>query len=309
MDNTIQIYNTLSDTEVQRNKLSDSAQLKKASNNGISLSDAEKSRIAEASRGFESMFVNIMFKEMKKGLLDKDDDEENDSLSVFGADTFEGYTDMMFSDEISKSGKGIGIAEMIYSHLTGGDTLKPITMEVPDEIPKKLHVIPNVNVEPSIMKTPIENNPIIESKPTIFGDSFIDRLNSRISKYENIINEASSTFKVPKNVIKAIIGAESAGRADAVSSAGAKGLMQLMDGTADNLGVKNSYDPKQNIFGGTKYIKMMLDKFDGNIDYALAAYNAGPGNVMKYSGIPPFKETQAYVVRVKKYMKIINNGM
>ncbi|MCL5990822.1 MAG: transglycosylase SLT domain-containing protein [Bacteroidetes bacterium] len=300
MAHSIQIYNALSDTEVQRNKLNESAQLKNASIKGINLSDAEKSRIAEASRGFESMFVNIMFKEMKKGLLDKEDDEKNDSLSVFGADTFEGYTDMMFSDEISKSGKGIGIAEMIYSHLTGGDSLKPITMEVPDNIPE-------VKVEPSILKAPIESNPIKESKPTIFGDSFIDRLNSRISKYENIINEASSIYKVPKNVIKAIIGAESAGRADAVSSAGAKGLMQLMDGTADNLGVRNSFDVKQNIFGGTKYIKLMLDKFDGNIEYALAAYNAGPGNVMKYSGIPPFKETQSYVVRVKKYMKILNN--
>ncbi|MBI5325113.1 MAG: lytic transglycosylase domain-containing protein [Ignavibacteriae bacterium] len=205
----------------------------------------------------------------------------------------------MFSDEISKSGSGIGIAEMIYSHLTGGDTLKPITKEVNEKLPA-------VKIEPSILQIPTESNPIKESKPTIFGDSFIDRLNSRISKYENIISEASKIYKVPKNVIKAIIGAESAGRTDAVSSAGAKGLMQLMDGTADNLGVRNSFDPRQNIFGGTKYIKQMLEKFDGNIDYALAGYNAGPGNVMKYSGIPPFKETQAYVVRVKKYMKLLS---
>jgi len=302
MDNSFQIYNTLSDSEVQRNKMSESGLLKNASVKGSNLSDTEKAKIAEASRGFESMFVNIMFKEMKKGLLEKDEDEENDSLTVFGADTFEGYTDMMFSDEISKSGKGIGIAEMIYSHLTGGDTLKQITKE-------NLNVIPEVKIEPSILKVPVESNPIKESKPTIFGDSFIDRLNSRISKYENIINEASSTFKVPINVIKAIIGAESAGKADAVSSAGAKGLMQLMDGTADNLGVRNSFDAKQNIFGGTKYIKLMLDKFDGNIDHALAAYNAGPGNVMKYSGVPPFKETQSYVVRVKKYMKILNSEL
>ncbi|TAL69242.1 MAG: murein transglycosylase [Bacteroidetes bacterium] len=299
MDNSIQIYNTLSDTEIQRSKLNDVSQLNNASGKASNLSDAEKAKIAEASRGFESMFVNIMFKEMKKGLLDKDEDEENDSLAVFGANTFEGYTDTMFSDEISKSGSGIGIAEMLYSHLTGGDKLKPITKEVIDIFPEK-------KVEPSILQKPIERNPIKESNPTIFGDSFIERLNSRISKYENYINEASGIYKVPKYVIKAIIGAESAGRADAVSSAGAKGLMQLMDGTADNLGVKNSYDPRQNILGGTKYIKQMLDKFDGNIDYALAAYNAGPGNVIKFSGIPPFKETQSYVVRVKKYMKILN---
>jgi Rod binding domain-containing protein len=297
MDNSIKIYNSLTDAEVQRNKLNESSALNNASAKGSNLSDIEKAKIAEASRGFESMFVNIMLKEMKKGLLDKD--EKNDSLTVFGSDTFEGYTDMMFSDEISKSGSGIGIAEMIYTNLTGGDTLKPITKEV-------LEKIPEMKVKPSILQIPVENNPIKESKPTIFGDSFIDRLNARISKYENIINEASSKFKVPENVIKAIIGAESAGRADAVSSVGAKGLMQLMDGTADNLGVRNSFDPRQNILGGTKYIKQMLDRFDGNIDYALAAYNAGPGNVRKYNGIPPFKETQSYVVRVKKYMKLLN---
>ena len=88
----------------------------------------------------------------------------------------------------------------------------------------------------------------------------------------------------------------------AVSKVKAKGLMQLMDETAREMGVSNSFDPKANIFGGTKYIATMLRKFDGDIEKSLAAYNAGPHNVEKYGGIPPFKETQNYVTRVLGYL-------
>lgn len=117
-----------------------------------------------------------------------------------------------------------------------------------------------------------------------------------------IFEEAASTFGVSVNLLKSIAQAESNFTADAVSHAGAVGIMQLMPATAASLGVTNSYDPRENIMGGAKYISQLLSRYDGNTSLALAAYNAGSGNVDKYGGIPPFTETQNYVQKVLSYM-------
>lgn len=114
-------------------------------------------------------------------------------------------------------------------------------------------------------------------------------------------DEAGNTYGVDSKLLKSIAKAESNFRSDAVSSAGAIGIMQLMPSTAAGLGVSNSYDPYQNIMGGAKYIAKLLGDYNNDLTLALAAYNAGSGNVNKYGGIPPFSETQNYVAKVLSY--------
>jgi hypothetical protein len=115
---------------------------------------------------------------------------------------------------------------------------------------------------------------------------------------ERTIAQAADKYRLPGRLIESVIRAESAFRPDAVSPAGAQGLMQLMPATARELGVVDPFDPAQNIDGGARYIRQMLDRFDGDLKLALAAYNAGPGTVARYRGNVPYPETQAYIKRV-----------
>lgn len=118
----------------------------------------------------------------------------------------------------------------------------------------------------------------------------------------NNINMAALKFGIDPNLIKAVIKTESSFNPEAISNKGAIGLMQLMPQTAKAMGV-NPYNSKENIIGGVKYLKNMLDEFDGDLDLALAAYNAGPGSVKNYRDVPPFKETREYIKKVTDYYK------
>ncbi len=113
--------------------------------------------------------------------------------------------------------------------------------------------------------------------------------------FEPLIQEAAQRFTIDPDLVRAVIQAESAFNPLAVSTAGAQGLMQLMPALSEELGVTDPFDPRQNIMAGVRYLSALLSNHDGNIPLALASYNAGPGMVARYNGIPPFRETQQYI--------------
>ncbi len=239
-------------------------------------SEAQKIKLAKASKEFESLLTSMMLKSMTKNTENMYGEEgENYGGDIMG---------MMFENEmagmITKS-KGMGIAEMLYQKMTG----------------ERLEN--NIPIKSFGNKLDIDTNSTDDVKKVLPSSSALDRL----SVFDDIINQASEQYGVPTNIIKSVILTESAANQNAISKCKAKGLMQLMDGTARDMGVKNVWDAKENIFGGTKYLSQMLRQYNGDLKLALAAYNAGPGNVDKYNGVPPFDETQKYVTRVFGYLK------
>ena len=126
---------------------------------------------------------------------------------------------------------------------------------------------------------------------------------SETEQINRSVTRAATKYHLPENLIKGVIRAESASNPRAVSAAGAQGLMQLMPGTARELGVTDVFDIDQNVDGGARYLRQMIDRFDGDVAKALAASNAGPGTVERFEGKVPYRETIAYVDRVLKYSR------
>lgn len=187
------------------------------------------------------------------------------------------------------------------------DSSQTQTISTPETYTKEKTSTPD-NILPTT-KTEIET-----TKPTTTPSSLqhlLDQANSysykypsfdvksdKIHQYDSYVQEASKKYGVPEPLIRSVIKAESDFNPKTVSSAGAVGLMQLMPENIKTLQVKNPYDPKEAIDAGTKHLKDYIDRYHGDYVLGLAAYNAGPGNVDKYGGIPPFKETQNYVKKV-----------
>ena len=186
----------------------------------------------------------------------------------------------------------------------------PIKAHVPPVTPTITN--PATNTTPS-GNTPVENDstasaPIlgevvtgqinhIAGVPGSIRNTGVLECSEELNRY---FQQASETYGVDVNLLKCIAYAESNFNPNSTSRSGAMGVMQLMPKTAEGLGVRDAYDPQQNILGGAKYISIQLKRFDGDVELALAAYNAGPGNVKKYGGIPPFEETQNYVKKIMK---------
>jgi len=248
--------------------------------------DAQKSKIANAAKQFESLLTSMMLKSMDKAT--------SENGGMFGEDSFGGeYYQTIFENQmatlISKN-KNLGIASVLYKKITGEN------LNGTDLLNELLPLNNNTKIN---LKSPINGTQSITPNP---------KAAQRLSQYDDIINAASKSFGVDKNLIKSVILTESAANENAQSSAKAKGLMQLIDSTAANMGVNNVWNPQENIYGGTKYLAEMLRKYNGNLDLALASYNAGPDNVDKYGGVPPFDETQNYVKRVIGYYNHLNGA-
>lgn len=286
-------------------------------------SENEKVRIAKAAKQFESMLTSMMLKSMTKT-----------TKGMFGEDSFGGdYFDAIFQNKIASymsEKQGLGISKILYKELTGDNKMPSTVESIHDNSNgQQLNKLGNTNKTTNVAE--MDEQIPYEAQSTIDGVKNLESSNStpklkntdkskvknntaapispskkslqRLSKYDKIINEASKKFRIDKNIIKSVILTESAAKDTALSRAKAKGLMQLIDTTASDMGVKNIWDPKDNIYGGTKYLSKMIKKYNGDVKLALASYNAGPDNVDKYNGVPPFTETKNYISRVLGYYK------
>ena len=258
------------------------------SSNGVD-KNSKNLKAKKVAQDFEAFFVNFMFKEMSKNINTDGFNIESNGSKMFQS---------MYYEEISNNiaqKSDFGIEKIIYDKIKLGDSSGY------DDVINKLKNDEKQNFSSSLSYNGSGLNVDKVEKKEIFSTK-----GNKREYIESVVNEASQKYGVDSSLIMAIIETESNFNSKAKSPVGAKGLMQLMDPTAKEVGVKNVWSIRENVMGGTKYYSR-LEKVLGDKKLALAAYNAGIGNVRKYGGIPPFKETQNYVGKViaseKKYTK------
>lgn len=227
-------------------------------------------------------------------------------LFILGLTCF-GVSSTGFAAEVAELRNGFTIPHRSHE-LRGNlirlyiDETKKSFVDIPAEQIQRFSTQPDP--EPATLKaedTPAsategKHGPPAAENPATIGVPAVGLLGSKST--EQIVREASESHGVDSDFIDSVIKQESAGNAHAVSKAGARGLMQLMPGTAAQLGVQDSFSPEQNVHGGARYLRELLERYRGDAVKALAAYNAGPGAVDRYHGVPPYRETRAYVARI-----------
>ncbi len=230
---------------------------------GVTKKQEEKiERLKEVSRQFEAIFVRQMLQAMRKTIPEGGILQRGLQMEIY-----ENMFDDKVAAQISERNQ-LGLAKLIFRQLAG-----KLDAGIPLE--EILKGFDKLKKQPANLPVQPGNN-----------------------SYLPIVENAARKYDLDPELIHAVIQHESGGNPMAVSNKGAKGLMQLIDSTAAMVGVQDLFNPEENIFGGARYLKQLLKQFDGDIELALAAYNAGPGNVKKYGGIPPFNETRKYVSRV-----------
>jgi soluble lytic murein transglycosylase-like protein len=239
---------------------------------------AGDAKLRKATKDFEAVFVSYLMKTMRGNSANNEMFGES-----FGGDMMDGVFDLEMAKQISRNSRN-GIADILYRQIKGREASAAGSQgNTQPAAPDSTAVKPAAAGRPSAPKKDAG-------------------LQERLSRYESSINGAAQQFGLDPNLIRAMIATESGGHPNASSPKEAKGLMQLIDSTATAVGVKNVWNPEENITGGAKYMKSLLDRFQGDVKLALAAYNAGPGAVEKYDSIPPYRETKEYVNRVMNFI-------
>ena len=263
----------------------------------------------KAALDFESMFLSQMYKEMRATAQSTGEGNELTEASP-GREIFTEMLDNTYASQNAKNpliagpqgmknamtGISNSLAAQIYRSLRRAEGVDKVS--APADM-RKVNVprFEAANEDDTFSVTPflakLINQKARSGQPTAVSALSDDAL-------KPIVDLASRTYNVSANLIKSVIKAESNNQPLAVSGAGAKGLMQLMDSTAKDLGVRNVFNANENVLAGTRYLKQMLERFNGDEAKALAAYNAGPATVERFAGIPPYQETQAYVEKILK---------
>ena len=261
--------------------------------------DPKAAKLLKACKDFESVFVSYLLKTMRS----EEAEEDGDSFwpKGLGGSMFQDLYDTEMSKTVS-SGPGIGLGAMLFRSMEPYlKSLSPASVQSSGTLPAGAQ-----------SGSGIDSVPTSDASARPGFSSAIHSAWDKIKNFSKPIAEAVGRFNVDPALLCAVITQESGGNPGEVSPKGAKGLMQLMDGTAREMGVQNSFNPRENILGGAQYLRQMLDRFGGDVKLALAAYNAGPGAVERHGGVPPYSETRNYVNQVldhyERYQTVMKGG-
>lgn len=250
-------------------------------------SETDEQALRKVSTDLESLFVKMLLDSMEK-TVPREEGAMGNSQAM---QTWRGMLNEKLAETLGQNSP-IGLADMIYRQLSGD-------MERHREVPPAMALPPDpeVNISPDVSAA---EHPIAP-EPEPSGPV------ARVERFRALIEQAAGEEGVDPALVAAMIAQESGGDPEAVSHAGARGLMQLMPSTARMLGVADVFDPGQNVSGGVRYISRLLERFGGDEELALAAYNAGPGTVDRYGGVPPYRETEQYLKKVERFKQTFRN--